>query len=86
MEKNEEIKKTVQEILSQIINLPAEQINFNKPLADIPNIDSICMLQFLVALEREFNVIIGYTDMDQIFYNIKSIADYIINNIKHDQA
>lgn len=58
------------------------ELDFKKPLKDMSFIDSLAILNILVALEKEFEVSFDLEDLDDVFIDMQSIKEYIVANQK----
>ena len=80
----EEIDKKIIQIFRDNISgdISKPQLSFSQPIKDMSFLDSLSVLNIVVALEKEFNVSFELDNLDQAFKDINSVKDYIIKNKK----
>ena len=73
------VQESLQEIVSRTLGLDKEQIiNSNSFLADMP-VDSLDIVEVVMALEDEFGLTISEDDLQQM----KTVADVIDYILRH---
>jgi len=72
-----ENKKIIQKILSEILTVAPESIDTSRMFTDYPNIDSIVMLNLMIATEGEFNVQFDMSEIEKYFGNIDDLAEHL---------
>lgn len=80
----DEIDKKITQIFKDNVSsdIRDEELSFSKPIKDMSFLDSLAVLNIVVALEKELNVSFELDNLDQAFKDINSVKDYIIKNKK----
>lgn len=73
----DEVKKIFKDNVGEKSDLA--KIYSGEPLKKISVIDSLAMLNIVVALEKKFNIKFNIASLDEVFNDINSISDYIIS-------
>ena len=72
----------VKRLLAKLMNVEPEKIDDTAEIANMPGIDSLIMLQFIVKIEQEFNVRCDMTFMEDAFYSVETISNFINKSSK----
>ena len=79
MASTEEIRSNLAEIVNEIAGIPVEDVQLDKSFTDDLDVDSLSMVEVVVAAEERFDVKIPDEDVK----NLKTVgdaADYILKN------
>lgn len=75
---DERIKKIILENIDADVS--EKELDFSKPIAEMSFIDSLSILNILVALEKEFNVSLEVDSIDAVFTTLNNVKQYILDN------
>jgi acyl carrier protein len=73
MASTEEIRAGLAEIVNEIAGIPAEDIQLDKSFTDDLDVDSLSMVEVVVAAEERF----GITIPDDEVKNLKTVGDAV---------
>jgi acyl carrier protein len=73
MASTEEIRSGLAEIVNEIAGIPAEDIQLDKSFTDDLDVDSLSMVEVVVAAEERFGVTIPDDDVK----NLKTVGDAV---------
>lgn len=73
------IKDEIKEILSALVSEDFT-IDDDQDLTSLSGVDSLLILQFMVMLEKKFKVDFSSGNIEEIFKNINSLANYLESN------
>ncbi|WP_053205570.1 acyl carrier protein [Jiangella muralis] len=73
MASTEEIREGLAEIVNEITGVPAEDVQIDKSFTDDLDIDSLSMVEVVVAAEEKFNVKIP----DEEVKNLATVGDAV---------
>ena len=76
----EEIVSGLAEIVNEIAGIPAEDVQLDKSFTDDLDVDSLSMVEVVVAAEEKFNVKIPDDDDVKNLKTVKDAADYILEH------
>ena len=79
MATNEEILAGMAEILNEVADVPAEDVTEDKSFTDDLDVDSLSMVEVVVAAEERFDVKIPDDDVK----NLKTVGDATTYILKH---
>ncbi len=73
MATTEEIRSDLAEIVNEIAGIPVEDVQLDKSFTDDLDVDSLSMVEVVVAAEEKFNVKIP----DEEVKNLKTVGDAV---------
>ena len=73
MASTEEIRSSLAEIVNEVAGIPAEDVQMDKSFVDDLDVDSLSMVEVVVAAEEQFNVKIP----DEEVKNLKTVGDAV---------
>jgi acyl carrier protein len=73
MASTEEIRSSLAEIVNEIAGIPVEDVQLDKSFTDDLDVDSLSMVEVVVAAEEKFNVKIP----DDEVKNLKTVGDAV---------
>jgi acyl carrier protein len=73
MATTEEIRSNLAEIVNEVAGIPAEDVQMDKSFVDDLDVDSLSMVEVVVAAEEQFNVKIP----DEEVKNLKTVGDAV---------
>ena len=73
MASTEEIRSDLAEIVNEIAGIPVEDVQLDKSFTDDLDVDSLSMVEVVVAAEEKFNVKIP----DDEVKNLKTVGDAV---------
>jgi acyl carrier protein len=73
MPTTEEIRSNLAEIVNEVAGIPAEDVQMDKSFVDDLDVDSLSMVEVVVAAEEQFNVKIP----DEEVKNLKTVGDAV---------
>lgn len=76
----QEIVSKIHEILRDVTGLSESDLSDTTPLVDLPSIDSMMMLNFIVKLEAAFKIRFDMDNVDEIFFSVDSLADFLLTH------
>ncbi|WP_164931525.1 acyl carrier protein [Longirhabdus pacifica] len=77
-QQNEFIVEQTKSLLSQIANIPSEQIQLQHTLADDLGIDSIQLLEMFEQMEKVFEIQLGVDDFNpSFFHSVQSFISFV---------
>jgi acyl carrier protein len=81
MATTEEIRSNLAEIVNEVAGIPAEDVQMDKSFVDDLDVDSLSMVEVVVAAEEQFGVKIP----DDEVKNLKTVGDAVafIENAKN---
>ncbi|WP_310963844.1 acyl carrier protein [Nocardioides terrisoli] len=77
----EEIRSELAEIVNEVTGIPADDVQLEKSFSDDLDVDSLSMVEVVVAAEEKFSVTIP----DDQVKNLKTVGD-AVNYIEKAQA
>ena len=81
MASTEEIRSDLAEIVNEITGIPADDVQLDKSFTDDLDVDSLSMVEVVVAAEEKF----GVTIPDDQVKNLKTVGD-AVSFIENAQA
>ena len=81
MATTEEIRSSLADIVNEVAGIPAEDVQMDKSFVDDLDVDSLSMVEVVVAAEEQFGVKIP----DEEVKNLKTVGDAVafIENAKN---
>src|SRR3954453_1213581 len=79
MASTEEIRSSLAEIVNEIAGIPVEDVQLDKSFTDDLDVDSLSMVEVVVAAEERFDVKIPDDDVK----NLKTVGDATSYILKH---
>ena len=73
MDSTEEIRSSLAEIVNEIAGIPVEDVQLDKSFTDDLDVDSLSMVEVVVAAEEKFDVKIP----DDEVKNLKTVGDAV---------
>ena len=73
MASTEEIRSNLAEIVNEIAGIPVEDVQLDKSFTDDLDVDSLSMVEVIVAAEEKFDVKIPYDEVK----NLKTVGDAV---------
>jgi acyl carrier protein len=73
MASTEEIRGDLAEIVNEVAGIPAEDVQMDKSFTDDLDVDSLSMVEVVVAAEEKFNVTIP----DEQVKNLRTVGDAV---------
>jgi acyl carrier protein len=73
MATTEEIRSNLAEIVNEVAGIPAEDVQMDKSFVDDLDVDSLSMVEVVVAAEEQFGVKIP----DEEVKNLKTVGDAV---------
>jgi acyl carrier protein len=73
MASTEEIRSSLAEIVNEVAGIPAEDVQMDKSFVDDLDVDSLSMVEVVVAAEEKFDVKIP----DDQVKNLKTVGDAV---------
>ena len=73
MASTEEIRADLADIVNEVTGIPAEDVQLEKSFVDDLDVDSLSMVEVVVAAEEKFNVRIP----DEEVKNLKTVGDAV---------
>ena len=73
MASTEEIRTDLAEIVNEVAGIPADDVQLDKSFTDDLDVDSLSMVEVVVAAEEKFNVTIP----DEQVKNLRSVGDAV---------
>ena len=73
METTEEIRTSLADIVNEVAGIPAEDVQMDKSFVDDLDVDSLSMVEVVVAAEEKFDVKIP----DDEVKNLKTVGDAV---------
>jgi acyl carrier protein len=73
MATTEEIRSNLAEIVNEVAGIPAEDVQMDKSFVDDLDVDSLSMVEVVVAAEEKFDVKIP----DEEVKNLKTVGDAV---------
>jgi acyl carrier protein len=73
MASTEEIRSSLAEIVNEVAGIPAEDVQMDKSFVDDLDVDSLSMVEVVVAAEEKFDVKIP----DDEVKNLKTVGDAV---------
>ena len=65
------IEEKVKEIIAKVLEVPADQINEDTAIGDIPEWDSLSHIQIISAIEKEF----GFHFTPDVMMDLEDVSD-----------
>jgi len=76
-ERSQNRRTELKAILAETLSIDAESIDSSRRFADYPNIDSIAMLRFMVAVESKIGFSFDMAELDAAFDSIDSLDAFL---------
>ncbi|MDH6125294.1 acyl carrier protein [Kitasatospora sp. GP82] len=82
MATKDEVLEGLAEIVNEIAGIPAEDVELDKSFTDDLDVDSLSMVEVVVAAEEKFDVKIP----DDEVKNLKTVGDAVNYILEHQEA
>ena len=80
MASTEEIRAGLAEIVNEVAGIPAEDVQLDKSFVDDLDVDSLSMVEVVVAAEEKFGVKIPDDEVQKL-RTVGDAADFVLKNL-----